>query len=165
MLLFKEQSFLKVSMSKIIYREATGQDIPFLAKIRSTDSAEESYWNARISGYAEGTHYPQKALKERIIYVATENERIIGFIAGHLTRRYDCDGELQWIDVIESYRRKGIASKLVKLLTEWFVKHDSCKICVDPGNDIARQFYKANGATALNNHWMYWEVRKSGSSE
>jgi hypothetical protein len=35
----------------------------------------------------------------RVSYVAFEQGLIVGFIAGHLTRRYGCDGELEWINV------------------------------------------------------------------
>lgn len=103
------------------------------------------------------THNPQQALSPRIIYVAVTNELIIGFIAGHLTRRYDCEGELQWVNIIEEYRGNGIASELVKLLSKWFIEQKSYKICVDPGNDLARHFYKRNGAKNLNDHWMFWD--------
>lgn len=102
-------------------------------------------------------HRPQQALASRIMCVATENEKIIGLIAGHLTRRLDCEGELEWIDVDTSYRRKGIASELVRVLAKWFEEQGAYKICVDPGNESARKFYAANGAENLNTHWMYWK--------
>jgi ribosomal protein S18 acetylase RimI-like enzyme len=144
-------------ISNITYREAVSQDISSLAKIRAMNSGTEEYWHNRISGYLNLTANPQQSLQPRIIYIASENNLIIGFIAGHLTQRYECDGELQWIDVIQEYRRAGIASGLVKLLASWF-KNQSCfKVCVDPGNEIARAFYKKNGAEYLNKHWMFWK--------
>lgn len=144
-------------MLNISYRRATNNDIPFLAKIRSENWETEEYWNNRISGYLSHTISPQQSLKSRIIYVATCNKTIIGFIAGHLTNRYDCQGELEWIDIIKEYRRKEVATELVKLLAKWFIIQKSYTICVDPGNDQARQFYKKNGANMLNKHWMFWE--------
>ena len=144
-------------MTSISYRQAATDDIPFLAKIRGSEPEAEAAWNERISGYMNGTHHPQQALKPRIIYVAVHNDRIIGFVAGHLTRRYACDGELEWINVIEEYQRSGIASDLVKLLARWFVEQQAYKICIDPGNETARKFYRKNGATGLNDHWMFWE--------
>jgi GNAT superfamily N-acetyltransferase len=102
-------------------------------------------------------HHPQQALMPRIIYVAIENETIVGFIAGHLTKRYECDGELEWIDVISKYRRNEIASELVRLLAKWFIEQNAFKICIDPGNITARQFYGKNGAEPLNEHWMVWK--------
>jgi GNAT superfamily N-acetyltransferase len=148
-------------MPNVSYREATNQDILWLAKIRADNSETEEYWNNRISKYIAGDHNPQYALKPRIIYVATSNGLIIGFVAGHLSSRYDCEGELQWIDIIDVYRKGGIATELVKKLAYWFIKKAAYKVCVDPGNDIARLFYEKNGAENLNDHWMFWkDIRK-----
>ena len=33
------------------------------------------------------------------MYVTTNEDEVVGIIAGHLTRRFGCDGELEWIDV------------------------------------------------------------------
>jgi GNAT superfamily N-acetyltransferase len=104
-----------------------------------------------------GEVHPREALSARVIYVAVEDDAIVGFIAGHLTRRFDCQGELQWIDVVRERRRNGIASELLRLLREWFVQQKALRVCVDPGNAIARQFYARHGAVALNRHWMVWE--------
>jgi ribosomal protein S18 acetylase RimI-like enzyme len=145
------------SAQNILYREATKQDILFLAKIRAKNSGTEESWISRISGYMDCTVHPQQALKPRIMYIVSDNDKIIGFIAGHLTRRFECDGELEWIDVIKEYRRNGIAWELVKLLAKWFIEQKAYTICVDPGNETARQFYRKNGAEPLNNHWMVWK--------
>jgi len=118
---------------------------------------EVAYWIHRITGYMNGTNNPGDSLPPRVVYVAEHNEAIIGFIAGHLTRRLNCEGELEWIDVDTAYRRKGIASELVKVLANWFAEQNAKKICVDPGGDDSRKFYAANHATNLNQHWMYWE--------
>jgi GNAT superfamily N-acetyltransferase len=144
-------------MTSTIFREATKEEISELAKIRGEDSQSENFWKDRILGYLDCTHSPQQALNTRIIYVACIDNVIVGFIAGHLTRRLECQGELQWIDVVQDFRREGIASELIKLLANWFVTKESYKVCVDPGNDIARNFYKKNGAKMLDNHWMFWE--------
>jgi ribosomal protein S18 acetylase RimI-like enzyme len=143
-------------MPGILYREATIQDVPVLATIHAKNSGTEEAWNNRISGYMDGTHNPQQALKPRIIYIASANDTITGFIAGHLTRRYECDGELEWIHVVAEYRRRGIATELVRILVKWFIAQDSYKICIDPRNEAARLFYRNNGAEALNKHWMVW---------
>ena len=144
-------------MTDVIFREATVADVPSLANIRSEDWQSENFWKDRILGYLNCTHHPQKALNIRVIYVAIINETIVGFIAGHLTRRFECDGELQWINVIEEFRRSGFASELVKLLAKWFINKKTYKVCVDPGDEIAIKFYQKNGAKMLNQHWMFWE--------
>jgi GNAT superfamily N-acetyltransferase len=130
-------------MPSIAYRKATKPAIPFLVKLRAANSGTEEGWIDRITGYLNGTMNPQKALPSRVIYVASDkNNIIIGFIAGHLTRRYDCDGELEWIDVAVENRRSGVASQLVKLLANWFMDQQAFNVCIDPGNETARQFYK-----------------------
>lgn len=142
---------------EISYRKATDADIPVLAHLRSEGWGEPAYWIPRLTGYLHGTSNPQKALAPRTAFVAQQGDKLIGFIAGHLTTRLDCEGELQWIDVTADYRRKGIAGKLVHMLAKWFTEHDAHKICVDPGNDAARKFYASLGAENMNEHWMYWK--------
>ena len=143
-------------MPNVSYRKVKTEDIPFLAKIRAANWETEDFWNYSISSYLNNTRNPQKALKERVLYVALVDSAIVGFIAGHLSTRYDCQGELEWIDVTEQYRRDGIASALVKILAAWFIEHKAYKVCIDPGNEIARKFYSKNGAKDLNDHWMFW---------
>jgi len=141
----------------IFYRAATEENIPQLANIRARNSGTEVYWKQRITGYINGTHNPRQSLKVRIVYAAFQNENIVGFVAGHLSHRFNCDGELQWIDVLVERRRQRIGSTLIRCLAKWFITQNAYKICVDPGNDDARKFYDSNGAAQLNQHWMYWE--------
>jgi ribosomal protein S18 acetylase RimI-like enzyme len=143
--------------TKINFREFSGRDLLTLARLRSTNVHEIAFWQDRISKYLAGTHNPQKALSERVIYVAEFNDLVVGFIAGQLTTRFDCQGELQWIDVSPEFRRMRVASKLIRLLALWFIERNVFKVCVDPGNEVAELFYTANGASKLNEHWMYWE--------
>lgn len=143
-------------MPDVMYRTAVPSDVPALARIRAAEWESEQYWVQRITGYMEGRLHPQKALAQRVIFAAVENELIIGFVAGHLTRRFDCEGELEWIDVVRSRRRHGIGSEMVRLLARWFVDQRARRICVDPGNPSARQFYAELGAENLNQHWMFW---------
>jgi len=79
---------------EISYREATEADIPVLAHLRSEGWGEPAYWISRLTGYLHGTSNPQKALTPRTAFVAQQGDKLIGFIAGHLTTRLDCEGEL-----------------------------------------------------------------------
>jgi len=145
-------------MPALHYREAETSDVPALAQIRAADWGSEEYWQARITGYLNGELHPQKALAPRVMYVALEGDTIVGFIAGHLTRRYECDGELEWINVIPERRGTGTASELLRRLAAWFVAEKVRKVCVDvdPANPVARRFYARHGAQNLNPHWMIW---------
>jgi RimJ/RimL family protein N-acetyltransferase len=142
-------------MPAIQYREATEADLPFIARILA-DWQTEEYWNKRVSGYYHQELHPQKALPPRVIYVAIASDSIVGFIAGHLTERFGCDGELQWINVIPEFRKAGLATELLHLLAKWFVERSAFYICVDPGGEQSRKFYARNGAEKLNEHWMAW---------
>jgi ribosomal protein S18 acetylase RimI-like enzyme len=150
---------MDISIPTVQFREADKSDIPAIAQMRSKNWETEEYWIHRISGYMDCHLHPQQALMPRIIYIASEANIPVGFIAGHLTRRYECDGELEWIDVLQEYRRSGIASKLLQLLAAWFIEQKALKICVDvdPTNITARRFYKKHGAEDLNKHWLVWK--------
>ena len=146
-------------MPVVQYKVADQSHIPGTARIRGLDPETEGYWHDRITGYLNGLLNPQKALAPRIMYVAMDAGTVVGFIAGHLTLRYDCSGELEWISVLPQYQRRGIASGLLRLLTAWFVEQKSLRVCVDvdPANGVARTFYKHHGAIDLNAHWLVWE--------
>jgi len=141
------------------YREATEADVEGMARIRAVEWGDEEYWKKRIAAYMEGESNPQKALRQRILYVGIAGDLVVGFVAGHLTRRYACDGELEWINVAAEKRGQGVADELLKKLTEWFVAQKALKICVDvqPKNAVARKFYVRYGAEELNPHWMVWK--------
>ena len=148
---------IPVSSHHFIYRQSSDKEIIQLAKIRAINSGSIEYWANRIGNYWRGLANPQQALAPRIIYEATYNNEVVGFIAGHLTHRFNCGGELQWIDTIPEFQHRGIGSHLIKLLALWFIENKVYKVCVDPGNEIARSFYSKNGATDLNDHWMFWD--------
>ena len=145
-------------MGIVHYREGNKCDISAMARIRASEGGTEEYWIKRITGYMDRELHPQKALMPRVIFVAGQSGSIIGLVAGHLTRRCDCEGELEWINVIPEHRGDGTASELLRLLAGWFSKQKASRICVDvdPANLIARQFYARHGAVPLNAHWMVW---------
>ncbi len=79
----------------ITYREATLPDLPGMARLRAEQwgVGMEAHSEKRIAGYLNGEVNPQQVLGPRVIYVAVKEDTIAGFIAGHLTRRFGCDGE------------------------------------------------------------------------
>ncbi len=151
----------KVAIRDIEYREAEQSDVHTMALIRAAEWGTIDYWHDRITRYLNIDNYPytQTALSPRVVYVALRNNVLIGYIAGHLTHRLNCEGELEWINVIADFRGNGVASELLKLLAEWFVEHRALKICIDvePANTIAQRFYRRHGAKNLNQHWLYWK--------
>jgi ribosomal protein S18 acetylase RimI-like enzyme len=140
-------------------RPAVTADVPAMARIRALTWGDEGYWKARIAGYLAGEVNPQGAREPRVGFVAVENQAIVGLVAGHLTQRLGCDGEMEWIDVIPTRRGSGVAKELLARLAGWFAEHDAARVCVDvePSNHRARRFYERHGARPVNEHWLVWE--------
>jgi GNAT superfamily N-acetyltransferase len=139
-------------------KPAEAQHVIAMAQIRARRWESEAFWIDRIGRYLKGEHSPQHALPPRAAFVAVEDEKVVGFVAGHRTRRYKCAGELQWIDVVEERQRQGIAGKLMETMAAWFVGQNALRVCVDvdPANAVARALYTKHGAEQLNRHWMVW---------
>ena len=109
-----------------------------------------------MSRYLAGEHHPRQALPPRVMWIATEAGRPVGCAAGHLTRRFGCGGELQWIYVVPEHRGGGVAPELLRLLAAWFVERRALRVCVDVGDERARKFYRRHGAGELGEHWLVW---------
>jgi GNAT superfamily N-acetyltransferase len=146
-------------------RQAQRSDIPHMARIWGIEKGEGGTSEERMTAYFEGQHHPQHALSPRIIYAAFERDALIGYIAGHLTRRLDCDAELQWIYVTPEWRRKGVASELLRHLAAWFREQHASRVCVNVSvsNLGAHCFYARNGALVMNPHWLVWPNMATGS--
>jgi GNAT superfamily N-acetyltransferase len=140
----------------LTYRTATPADISEIGTLRGAEEAGGTS-PERMARYLAGRHHPQKALKPRVMYLALEDGRIVGYVAGHLTRRYECDGELQWIYVREEMRGRGIAAELLSMLASWFVDRQALRVCVDVGAPEAARFYTRHGARTLDGPWMVWD--------
>ena len=141
------------------YRRARQSDIPVMAEIRAGDWGTEEYWKERILQYLAHKLHPREALRPRVAFVCAERKKIVGLVAGHLTRRFGCDGEVEWISVRPECRGQGVASGLLYRLAGWFAARHAKRICVDvePSNQVARTFYAAHGAEDLKPHWMVWK--------
>lgn len=155
---------LQRMVQEIAIRVASEADIPGMAAIRAREWESQSYWDDRVGGYLRGTRSPQQALAERACLVAVHDGRIVGFVAGHRTRRFGCDGELQWINVLPEYRGQGIAGRLVTIMLSWFGQRNMNRICVNVAseNAAARRLYSQYGAVPLSEGWMEWrDLRQS----
>jgi GNAT superfamily N-acetyltransferase len=141
----------------IVYREADLADVPAMTLCRASDTAAGPA-DPRMSLYFEGRHHPQKALTPRTGFVAVAGDAVVGYIAGHATTRFDCEGELQYLYVAREYRRQGVATILVQHLAEWFDLEGIKSVCVnlDPESKAAVEFYRSCGAQPLNRHWYVW---------
>ncbi len=147
-----------LAADEVLYRPATLLDVSAMAQLRSEHWGHAPDWEHRIASYLSGEHHPRHALLPRVMIVAELDDEVIGFIAGHLTRRYHCDGELQWINVYPDHRGQGVATDLLRELADWFSSNNAHRICVDvqPRNADARAFYTRHGAEPLTDHWLIW---------
>lgn len=142
----------------MLIRPATDNDVPHMAAIRAREWQTEQFWQQRIGGYLRGAYSPGEADSPRAIFVAIEEDSIAGFVAGHASHRFACQGELQWIDVIWEYRRRGIARALACQMGAWFVERRIARVCVNVAteNEPARRLYASLGAQSFNAYWMLW---------
>src|SRR5262249_6235243 len=74
----------------------------------------------RMAAYFDGLHHPHKALPPRTGFIALAARSVVGYIAGHLTTRHGCAGEVQYLYVAPAYRRSRVGAALLRLLPAWF---------------------------------------------
>ena len=91
-------------MAHIEIREIDLGDVPLIARLpqpgeAGADSPEH------MERYLRGEHHPHLALAPRQMCVAWAGRAPVGYVSGHLTRRFACDGELQQIYVVASHFR------------------------------------------------------------
>ena len=146
-------------LDTIRYREATVLDIPEIAKLCSHQGEDETYWKGRIHGYITLEFNPHQATSARLVYVAVHKGIIIGFIAGHLTKRTDYPGQIQWITTAEQVRRTGVGSELLWILAGWFMDNQvkSVRVDIDPKQTGSMGFYRYHHAMSINTYWQYWD--------
>ncbi len=143
----------------IRYREATLEDAPAIAKLCANAPQELGYWKARIHGYLNLELNPHQATNTRLVYIAVHKDIIVGFIAGHLTKRAEYTGQIQWIMTGDQCRRTGIGSELLWIMAGWFIEHNvvSVRVDVDPENTGTWLFYQHHHALSINRYWLFWD--------
>jgi GNAT superfamily N-acetyltransferase len=130
-----------------------------MARLRTQSAWEGGGSEERMRLYLRGEHHPQQALARRVALVAEGDNALVGFIAGHLTTRFGCDGELQWLLVALEARGGPTATLLWETLRDWFIEQRARRVCVNVALDNSRacRFYARMGATPLSEHWMAWD--------
>lgn len=152
----------------ITIEEATLDDLAGMARLRAENWGSANEWEPRITAYRIGQQTPQYGLEPRALYVAvdTAENEVVGMIAGHLTKRFGCDGEIQWLNVDSRVRGQRIADKLIERMFAWFREENATKVCVNvtPTNDAARTVYKRHGAESMGTHWLVFnDIGKADS--
>jgi GNAT superfamily N-acetyltransferase len=144
--------------SRITFRAATASDADAMARCRLSDPARGAP-DPRVAAYLDGRHHPQQALAPRTAFLALHGDEVVGYIAGHRTERFGYEGELQYLFVAPRYRRRGVATSLLRRLAAWFGEEGVNRVCVnvDPDSPAAALFYAAHGAMPLGPYWSAWE--------
>jgi ribosomal protein S18 acetylase RimI-like enzyme len=139
--------------------EATLNDLPAMSRLRAEHWGAANEWEPRITAYMIRQQTPQFGLQPRAVYVAVDDNEVVGLIAGHLTTRFACQGELQWLNVANTHRGRRIADALLHKLAEWFIAEKAHKVCVNvaPSNDPARTVYTRHGAVSMGPQWLVFE--------
>jgi GNAT superfamily N-acetyltransferase len=147
-----------VAVPAMVYRRAFAEDVPAMAELRSASGWTGGASAETMRRYLIGEHHPQRALPARAAFVALAEGALTGFIAGHLTTRFGCDGELQWLLVAPAWRGSAAAPGLLQVLAAWFAAQRAARICVNVAleNVGARRFYARCGAVDLSEGWMVW---------
>jgi GNAT superfamily N-acetyltransferase len=148
----------------IIIRAAAESDIAAMASLRAETWGSEEYWKARIVGYLSGEHSPQQALAARGAFVAMEENAVAGLIAGHRTKRFGYDGELEWIDVSKSRRGQGIADKLLVAISARFVEQSALRVCVNVAQRMRSRGGSMRGMERCRSTNIGWAGRTSARS-
>ena len=101
----------------------------------------------------------QTSKPERIILkVVNDKNKIIGYLAGHLTTRYNLDSEIQSFYVLKQEQKQKVGTSLLTEFTKWLVNMNAKSLCVgfNPENKY-KAFYLKHGGQYLNEHWIYWQ--------
>jgi GNAT superfamily N-acetyltransferase len=144
---------------EIHIRSAHQADVSAMADCRLRDAGGV---DERMGAYFRGEHHPHEALMPRVGFVAECRGNVVGYVAGHLSTRHACGGELQYLFVASAFRRQGIGTRLVRRLAKWFCDRGAIQVCVGVDRDslAAQLFYCALGARPLSLDkplWYVWE--------
>lgn len=88
--------------------------------------------------------------EQEIVCVAVDGDRLVGFCCGQIFKSMcyrSCYGEITELFVLESHRRRGVASLLMSFMEAAFHKqgiHDF-QLFTGKSNNIAQAFYRMRG--------------------
>jgi ribosomal protein S18 acetylase RimI-like enzyme len=127
----------------VIIREAQIRDIPDIFRMNNEI-------NDIDCATAESMKKSLETNENELVFVAIHNDKAIGFICGQLYSSIcytSAQSEITELFVSEEYRRKGIASMLIKNMELEFIKNNAHEIIVITGinNVTAQQLYEKCG--------------------
>lgn len=119
----------------------------FELEYNNFDSALKVGWTYE----EEGTRYFENMINNEIVYIAIDDDKIIGYLAGsvNIENSYVTKSlaEVDNMFILEEYRKYGIGSKLMNQFKEYCVKNniEELKVTASAKNHNAIEFYKKNG--------------------
>jgi GNAT superfamily N-acetyltransferase len=147
---------------------ATIADIAELTKVEiqskteSLEAIDEVDTSAPIRQYRWETYFagdsPESSKPERVVFKAMVGDKMIGYIAGHLTTRYGKDAEIQSFYLLKKHQRKGFGAQMLAHFINWLKPYHVKTLCVGVrSNNPYQQFYLKHGGIHFNEHWIGWD--------
>lgn len=139
----------------IIIRKATLSDLKDIQKLnyklfdfecKNFDSSLNMNWT-----FSEiGEKYFRKVIDNETVWVAVDNNKIIGYLAGSMKNSTCISKQVAELDnfyIEEKYRRQGIGKMLVNEYKKYCKSKgiDTIDVTANAKNKNARRFYEANG--------------------
>ena len=124
-------------------RKAVASDAPELYRLNLLINDEDT-------NSIEGIEKFLKNNKQEYIYVAAEDNRLVGFCCGHIKPSfcYSCNnGEVTELVVMDEYRRQGIGRRLITHMENEFKNLGVAYVHLLTGdrNKVAQMFYLSCG--------------------
>lgn len=137
-------------------RKATMEDLKKIQELNSELFIKEfreydNSLNVKWSFEKFGENYFKDAIKDEYVVVATDNEEIVGYLAGSIDveKSYNINkiAELDNMFIKESYRKCGVGTKLIQSFISFCNDKEISDIRVTASfkNKEAIQFYMKNG--------------------
>ncbi len=117
---------------------------------------------AQWKGYIEKTRNPKKSKNPRVIYVALDGARMVGYAACHHTTKWGVGSELQSMYVLKDYQGQGIGTHLFELVVDWVRAAGIHSMGVNLYSENPyRRFYEKMGGEYLRPSALLWKNLKN----
>lgn len=148
-------------MENIIIRKAILKDLDSIQKLNNSlfDLEFNEFDNTLNRGWSfekEGKEYFEDVIKNEIVFVAQENEKIIGYLAGYvceqMSYKTETFAELDNMYIDDKYRRLGIGTLLISKFKRYCRDKNiqNIQVTTSAKNNRAIQFYLKNGFKNYN---------------
>lgn len=137
------------------------QDLRYALAKYEADNLENDKLDLEWFYREEGMDNVKKFIKDKICYVAIEDEKIVGVITGEILSRQNWYkmqmGMIENLFVLQEYRKNGIGKKLVEQIEKDFEEKNITTIELHTlnNNEEAIKFYEHIGFYKYNVQMLY----------